>query len=75
VPRFAEKHKANRKAPVPAHDRREPEEDLTVLDAPGPLSPDEHERLAEAGRRAPEGGARGGRFGIDTRLIVSYSDD
>ena len=33
------------------HDRRELEEDLTVLDATDPLTPDEHERLAEHGRR------------------------
>jgi predicted aldo/keto reductase-like oxidoreductase len=31
--------------------RAELEEDLTVLDAPGPLSADEYERLAEHGRR------------------------
>ena len=33
------------------HDRSELEEDLTVLDAAGPLTPDEYERLAEHGRR------------------------
>ena len=33
------------------HDRRELEEDLTVLDAPGPLSPEEYARLAEHGQR------------------------
>ena len=33
------------------HDRRELEEDLTVLDATHPLTPDEYERLAEHGRR------------------------
>jgi predicted aldo/keto reductase-like oxidoreductase len=33
------------------HDRRELEEDLTVLDATGPLSPEDYERLAEHGRR------------------------
>ena len=31
--------------------REELEEDLTVLDAAGPLPPQEHERLAEHGRR------------------------
>jgi aryl-alcohol dehydrogenase-like predicted oxidoreductase len=33
------------------HDRAELEEDLTVLDAIGPLPADEYERLAEHGRR------------------------
>ena len=33
------------------HNRRELEEDLTVLDATHPLTPDEYERLAEHGRR------------------------
>ncbi len=33
------------------NDRAELEEDLTVLDADGPLPPDEYERLAEHGRR------------------------
>ena len=33
------------------HDRRELDEDLTVLDATAPLTPEEHERLAEHGRR------------------------
>jgi aryl-alcohol dehydrogenase-like predicted oxidoreductase len=33
------------------HDRRELEEDLTVLDATGPLAEEEYERLAEHGRR------------------------
>jgi predicted aldo/keto reductase-like oxidoreductase len=33
------------------HDRAELDEDLTVLDAPGPLAPAEYERLAEHGRR------------------------
>ena len=33
------------------NDRREMEEDLTVLDAAGPLSAEEYERLAEHGRR------------------------
>ena len=33
------------------HDRRELDEDLTVLDATAPLTPEEYERLAEHGRR------------------------
>ena len=33
------------------HDRRELEQDLTVLGATHPLTPDEYERLAEHGRR------------------------
>jgi predicted aldo/keto reductase-like oxidoreductase len=33
------------------HDRAELEEDLTVLDADGPLADDEYERLGEHGRR------------------------
>ncbi|HWE38614.1 MAG TPA: aldo/keto reductase [Isosphaeraceae bacterium] len=33
------------------HDRAELEEDLTVLDARGPLSPEEYERLADHGQR------------------------
>jgi len=33
------------------HNRTELEEDLTVLDADGPLDPEEYERLAEHGRR------------------------
>ncbi|HVS35586.1 MAG TPA: aldo/keto reductase [Gemmataceae bacterium] len=33
------------------HDRRELDEDLTVLDAAGPLTPEEYEGLAEHGRR------------------------
>jgi predicted aldo/keto reductase-like oxidoreductase len=33
------------------HNRRELDEDLTVLDAAAPLTPDEYERLAEHGRR------------------------
>ena len=33
------------------HDRAELDEDLTVLDASGPLPAEEYERLAERGRR------------------------
>jgi predicted aldo/keto reductase-like oxidoreductase len=33
------------------HDRAELEEDLAVLDAGGPLSPEEYARLAEHGQR------------------------
>jgi hypothetical protein len=38
------------------HNRTELEEDLTVLDATGPLPPDEYERLAEHGRRVRKHG-------------------
>jgi aryl-alcohol dehydrogenase-like predicted oxidoreductase len=40
-------------------DRAELEEDLTVLQAPGPLSPDKYEQLAAHGRRVRR---HGGQF-------------
>jgi predicted aldo/keto reductase-like oxidoreductase len=49
--RFALQHPAVTVALAAPHDRRELEEDLTVLDASGPLTPEEYERLAEHGRR------------------------
>ena len=39
--------------------RDELEEDLTVLEAPGPLSAEEYERMAEHGRRVRK---HGGKF-------------
>jgi predicted aldo/keto reductase-like oxidoreductase len=49
--RFALQNPSVTVALAAPHDRRELEEDLTVLDASGPLTPEEYERLAEHGRR------------------------
>jgi predicted aldo/keto reductase-like oxidoreductase len=49
--RFVLQHPSVTVALAAPHDRRELEEDLTVLDATHPLTPQEYERLAEHGRR------------------------
>jgi len=49
--RFALQHPSVTVALAAPHDRRALEEDLTVLDASGPLTAEEYERLAEHGRR------------------------
>jgi aryl-alcohol dehydrogenase-like predicted oxidoreductase len=49
--RFVLQHPSVTVALAAPHDRRELEEDLTVLDATHPLTPEEYARLAEHGRR------------------------
>jgi hypothetical protein len=49
--RFALQSRSVTVALAAPHDRRELEEDLTVLGTPGPLSAEVYARLAEHGRR------------------------